>query len=477
MSSKVKSLGVFSLAMISVGAVLSVRNYPSMAIYGWSSIGWYILGTLLFLIPITLASAELATGWTKGGGVYLWVKEAFGEKAGFIAIFCEWSNNLVWFPTVLSFIAGTFAYVINPDLANNGIYMFSVMMIAFWGCTGVAWLGSSVTAKFNNTGVLLGSIIPSILLVIFGLVYIAQGQPVQLPTFNLTSILPNLNFSTLPFVATIVLLFAGMEMAGFHALEVKNPKIDFPKAMGLAAIIILLATMFGTLALAWVVPVDKLNLAAGVMQAFAVFLDAFHLKSLIPVIAGLLTVGGLALLINWLVGPVLGLGVTSAAGDMPPVTRRLNKQGVPTGMLLIQGFIATIVSLAYVFSSSVNQAYWILSALTVMLLCITYMLVFAAVIRLRITQPKTPRPFKIPGGMFGIWIVGGVGFLSTAFTFIVGCFPTTVTNIPFFGYVAIMLFGTAFLSLPPLVFMKLRKPSWVATPKELEALGVEVGSQ
>lgn len=472
-ASTAKKIGIFSLAMISVGAVLSVRNYPSMAIYGWSSIGWYVLGTLLFLIPLTLASAELATGWTKGGGVYQWVKQAFGEKAGFIAIFCEWSNNLVWFPTVLSFIAGTFAFVLNPDLANNGTYMFLVMMIAFWGCTLVAWLGPKLTAKFNNVGVLLGSILPSILLVIFGVVYLMQGQAIQLPSFSLEATLPEINLSTLPFVATIVLLFAGMEMAGFHALEVKNPKRDFPRAMLLAAIIIVTATVLGTLALAWVVPVDQLNLAAGIMQAFSSFLDAFGLSSLIPWIAVLLTMGGLALLTNWLVGPVLGLGATSAAGLMPPFTRRLNKQGIPTGMLIIQGVIATAISLLYVFSPSVNSAYWILSALTVMLLCITYMLIFAAVIRLRISQPNTPRAFKIPGGLLGVWIVGGVGFLASAFSFVIGCLPTTATDIPFAGYVAIMLIGTAFLALPPLVFMKLKKPSWVATREEQKALGIE----
>lgn len=472
MASNIKKLGVFSLAMISVGAVLSVRNYPSMAIYGWSSIGWYILGTLLFLIPLTLASAELATGWSRGGGVYTWVKEAFGEKAGFIAIFCEWSNNLVWFPTVLSFIAGTFAYAIDPNLSNNGVYMFTVMMIAFWGSTAIAWMGSDTTAKFNNIGVLLGSIFPSILLVVFGVVYLLQGQPLQIPAFTLPQIVPEINLSTLPFVATIVLLFAGMEMAGFHALEVKNPAKDFPKAMLLAALIIFFATVLGTLALAWVIPVDQLNLAAGVMQAFDAFLKAFSLESLTPIIAVLLALGGVALLINWLVGPVLGLGVTAAAGDMPPITRKLNKQGVPTGMLIIQGVIATGISLLYVFSPTVNQAYWILSALTVMLLCITYMFVFAAVIRLRISQPNTHRAFKIPGGLAGVWIVGGVGFFASVFTFVIGCFPTTVTQIPFWGYVATMLIGTALLALPPLVFLRFKKPSWKASESELRALGV-----
>ncbi|MDD1655701.1 MAG: amino acid permease, partial [Methanomicrobiales archaeon] len=77
---KKKILGVFTLAMINVAAVLSIRNFPSMAIYGWECIGWYIIGTILFLIPISLAGAELATGWPEGGGVYAWVKQAFGEK-------------------------------------------------------------------------------------------------------------------------------------------------------------------------------------------------------------------------------------------------------------------------------------------------------------------------------------------------------------------------------------------------------------
>ena len=155
-----KILGVFALAMINVAAVLSIRNFPSMAEFGWSSIGWYIIGTILFLIPISLAGAELATGWPEGGGVYAWVKQAFGEKGGFIAIFCDWSNNLVWFPTVLAFIASTLAFAITPTLADNPIYMLSVMMIVFWGTTAIAYFGPEVTAKFSNVGVILGSIVP-----------------------------------------------------------------------------------------------------------------------------------------------------------------------------------------------------------------------------------------------------------------------------------------------------------------------------
>ncbi len=457
---KTKMLGIFALAMINVAAVLSLRNYPSMAVYGWSSIGWYVIGTITFLLPLTLAGAELATGWPRGGGVYAWVKEAFGDKSGFIAIFCEWSNNLVWFPTVLAFIASTFAYALNPALANNGFYMFVVMLIAFWGTTLVAFLGEKASSRFTSFGVIAGSIIPAILIIGLGLAYVFTGKPTQLPPLTLAATVPTINLSTLPFIATVVLLFAGMEMAGFHALEVRNPQKDFPRGMLLSALIIFVLTVLGTLAIAIVVPVSQLNLAAGLMQAFQAFLTAFGFDNLLAPLAILVALGGVALLASWLIGPALGLGVVAEEGLMPRLFSRRNKAGSPTGVLILQAVIGTIISLLYVFVPSVSNAYWVLSALTVLLLCIVYMFVFAAVIKLRYSQPDVPRAFRIPGGTTGVWIVGGVGFVATAFTFFVSTIPTGDINMGILPYMALMLVGTALLALPPLVFMKMKKPSW-----------------
>lgn len=456
----VKTLGVFALAMINVAAVLSLRNYPSMAVYGWSSIGWYILGTITFLLPLTLAGAELATGWPKGGGVYLWVKEAFGEKSGFIAIFCEWSNNLVWFPTVLAFIASTFAFAINPALENNNTYMFLVMMIAFWGTTIISNMGEKISSRFGSFGVIAGSIIPAVFIIILGLAYTFTGKPLAIPPYTAGAWVPTINLSTLPFIATVVLLFAGMEMAGFHALEVRNPQKDFPKAMGISALIIFVLTVIGTLAIAIVVPAEQLSLSGGLMQAFDAFLSAFNLNWLLAPLAVLITIGGLATLSSWLAGPALGLGVVAAEGLMPRVFSRRNKVGAPTGVLILQAVIGTLVSLLYLFIPSINSAYWVLSALTVLLLCIVYLFVFAALIKLRYSQPDTPRAFKIPGGIVGVWIIGGLGLLSSGFTFFVSLFPTGTMDITVGKYMLIMLIGTAILSLPPLLFMKFKKPSW-----------------
>ncbi|MCK9578999.1 MAG: APC family permease [Methanoregula sp.] len=456
-----KVLGLFALAMINVAAVLSIRNFPSMAVYGWSCIGWYVIGAIFFLIPISLAGAELATGWPEGGGVYAWVKQAFGEKGGFTALFCEWSNNLVWFPTVLSFIASTLAFALTPSLATSGLYMFTVMMIAFWGTTAIAYFGEEVSTKFGNVGVILGSIIPSVLIIILGVWWLGSGAAIVLPPFSFSAMVPTISLATLPFFSTVILLFAGMEMAGFHALETKNPQEDYPKAMALSAIIIVACTVLATIAIAIVIPVDQLSLASGVMQAIQYFFNAAQIPWMVAPMAVLITLGGVVSLAAWLIGPAKGLGIVAEEGNMPPIFDRTNKYGAPVAVLVIQALIGSAVSLLYVFLPSVNQAYWILSAMTVELLCIVYVLVFAAVIKLRYSQPDTPRPFRIPGGMPGIWIVGGLGILGTTFAFIVGLMPPSYFQTSGLVYVGSVLLGTFLLAVPPLVFLHLKNPAWL----------------
>ena len=458
-----KVLGVFALAMINVAAVLSIRNYPSMAMYGWQCIGWYIIGTVLFLIPISLVGAELATMMAdKGGGVYAWCKEAFNEKGGFIAIFCEWSNNLVWFPTVLTFIASTLAFAISPALGTNPVYLFLVMMIAFWGTTLIAYFGEDVSTKFQNYGVILGSIIPSVLIIILGVFWAFSGEKNVLPPFSPGEIVPVIDPTTLPYFATVILLFAGMEMAGFHALETRNPKTDYPKAMAISSVIIFFCTVLATLAIAFVIPTDQLSLAAGVMQAIQYFFNALHIPGAVAPMAILITIGGVVSLAAWLIGPAKGLGVVAEEGNLPPAFNNTNKYGSPVAVLVIQALIGSFVSLLYVFLPSVNQAYWILSAMTVELLCIVYFLIFASVIKLRYTKPDAPRPFKIPGGMAGVWICGGLGAFGVVFSFIVGLMPTTtLTGTQTLMYVSGILIGTFLLAVPPLIFLKLKKPSWI----------------
>ena len=102
---RARRLGVAGLALVLISAMDSIRNLPATATFGWSAIFFYALAVAAYLVPVALCSAELAT--TVGGGMYRWVREAFGSRWGFLAVWCDWSENIVWFPTVLVFLATT----------------------------------------------------------------------------------------------------------------------------------------------------------------------------------------------------------------------------------------------------------------------------------------------------------------------------------------------------------------------------------
>jgi amino acid transporter len=153
--------------------------------------------------------------------------------------------------------------------------------------------------------------------------------------------------------------------------------------------------------------------------------------------------------------------VVAREGNLPPLFYRHNRHGSPGAVLLIQVRIGTIISLLYVFLPFVNQAFWLLPAMTVELLGIVYFLVFAAVIKLRYSAPATPRAFTIPGGLTGVWIVGGIGAFRVIFTFIIGLIPPGLIGYSGVGYVLAVLAGTLLLAVPPLIFIRLKKPGWL----------------
>jgi amino acid transporter len=106
-----KHMSVFTLSLMTVAAVVtSLRGLPMMAKEGLSMIFYILFAVIMFLLPASLVAAELGGAFSeKGGGIYTWVKEAFGSKWGFTAIWLQWIQNVVWYPTTLAFAAGALA--------------------------------------------------------------------------------------------------------------------------------------------------------------------------------------------------------------------------------------------------------------------------------------------------------------------------------------------------------------------------------
>ena len=470
-----RTLGAGSIALISLAAVLTLRGFPSVAEYGWSSIAFYLMGSLFFFVPLALVAAELATGWPRAGGLYAWVKQAFGERSGFLAVWFEWVENIVWFPTVLSFVAATLAYVIDPSLADNKLYLVITMLTIFWVLTLANFFGMKWTARLNNPGVIAGTLVPAAVLIGLGVYWLASGRTSAIP-FHASALAPNLgSLSNVVFFAGVLLGFAGIEMAGFHAKETRNPGRDYPRAVFLAAGLIVGISILATLAIAFVVPKAQLSLVAGLLQAFTAFFYALGIGSwATKVMAALTGLGTLALISTWLLGPAKGMYAAEKSGDLPPELHYVNRRHVPVAILVAQGILGSLFSLMFLFIPSINTSYWMLSALTTQILVLMYILVFAAALRLRYTQPDTPRPYKIPGGKIGIWVVAGMGLVGSVFGLVIGFIPPSgIPHWPTPIYVAAMFGAILICSLPPFVIERIKKPGWNIAHPDVVLLDVE----
>lgn len=453
---------VFILAMYNVSIMASLRNLPLVAEYGLSAIFYFLIVGVFFLLPSALVSAELATGWPKDGGVYVWVREALGDKWGFVAIWMQWVHNVAWYPVILSFVASTFAFVVFPELASNKTYVLLTILFCFWGMTYLNCKGIRTSSWFSTIGVIAGTIVPGIFIIALGMSWVIGNNPIHVD-LSPRALLPDFSsINNIAFLAGLFLAFAGLEVSAGYAAEVKNPTKNFPKAIVIAALITFFIFMLGSLAIAMVIPKSEISLVSGLMEAFQRFLSYYQLAWLLPVLGVLLVIGAIAETNSWIMGPVIGLHATSAHGNLPPIFQKLNKHGMPTNLLLFQAIIVTIVSFMFLLMPTISGSFWILSALSAQIYLVMYILMFISAIRLRYVRPKVPRPYFIPVKHKGIWIVASIGALASVFAIVIGFFPPAVLQVgnePF--YVFFLLIGLAIMTAIPLGIQAVKKKSWL----------------
>ncbi|MDF2691005.1 MAG: amino acid transporter [Gammaproteobacteria bacterium] len=456
-----KILSTFSLVMITITCVDSVRNLPASALFGSSVVFFFILSAIVFFIPTALICAELSTTWPEQGGIYTWGKMAFGKGFGLFTVWFQWIENVIWYPLILSFIAGTLTYLITPQLANNKFYVFALINIVFWICTWINLKGLKLSAKLTEIFGMLGLIVPMLLIIALGLIWLLGPYPHQI-SFSKESMLPHWSDTGMWIsLSAIVMSLTGVEITTIHAAEVKNPQKSYPRALLISTIFILLTLILGSLAIALVIPSTQLNLISGIMDAFSDFLSAYHLAWLTPIVAVSLILGAVAGLNNWIIGPTKGLMIAAQDGYLPPFLQKQNSKASPTNLLYIQGAIVTVLSSLFLFMPSVNSSYWLLNVLTTQLYMLMYLCVFFAFLRLRYKHPDAKRPFRVPGGKIGMWLISLLGILSMLFTVYIGFIPPA--QIPYHSvleYEAILGIGLVVFCLPPLIMHVVQKDSW-----------------
>lgn len=468
-------LGVFTLAIMNVTAVVSLRGLPAEAVYGLSSAFYYLFAAIVFLVPTSLIAAELAAMFQdKQGGVFRWVGEAYGKKVGFLAIWLQWIESTIWFPTVLTFGAVSLAFIGMSQsgdmaMANNKYYTLAVVLLIYWVATFISMKGLSWVGKVAKVGGLVGTIIPAALLILLAVFYLASGGHSNMDFHG--DFLPDFsNFNNLVLAASIFLFYAGMEMGGIHVKDVENPSKNYPKAVFIGAFITVVIFVLGTFSLGIIIPEKDINLTQSLLVGFDNYFKYINASWLSPIIAIALAFGVLAGVLTWVAGPSKGIFTVGKAGYLPPFFQKTNKLGVQKNILYIQGGAVTVLSLLFVVMPSVQSFYQILSQLTVVLYLIMYMLMFSAAIVLRYKMKQAQRPFRI--GKMGntlMWIVGGLGFAGSLLAFILSFIPPSQISVGSNTvWFSVLILGAVITVIAPFIIYGLRKSSWVDSNTEFE---------
>jgi amino acid transporter len=457
-------MGLAVFTLLTLASLFNIRKFPTMAETQWQLVTFLFLAILLYLVPASLVSAELATGWPQTGGVYVWVKKAFGQRWGFVAVWLQWFQMTIGFVAALTFIAATFAYAFMPTLADNKLYQFIVSVIIWWGMTLVNLRGMKTYTSISWSFLVIGMIIPAVFLVAGGAWYILSGNPVQFtlqPSWQ--NLMPDFSdISSIVLLLTFVFLFIGIEMTAAHAGEVSNIRKNYPIAILIVGVVMALISLVGSLVVGLIVPAVNLNLLTGIMQAFEAILAGS--SWLVSVVALLIVIGSIGEASTWILGPVRGLASTAVDGNLPPLLQKTNAAGMPVNLMILQAVFFTFwVGVYAILPGGVNSSYWVLLALTTVVYIVMYFFMYAAAIRLRYTQPGVPRPFTIPGGKVGMWIIAGWGFAAMVFLFFLALIPPNqivFTGLAVGSYVLFMLFGVLVVVAIPLIIFQLRKPWW-----------------
>ena len=456
---------MWAMTILIVTNIVSMRGLASQAEYGYTSIFYYVFAALVFLVPYSLVCAELASTWTKSGGLFRWCAEAFGPKWGWAAMYYEWQMVVIWFPAVLMFGAVTLAYIFWPEtfdssLSKNVIYTLIVVLAIYWLATFNTFRGTAYANKLSTYGGLFGTIIPACVLIVMGIIYVCMGNHIFIEAHQ--PFWPDFSkFGTIVLAASIFLFYAGMEMQAVHVPSMRNPSKDFPKSVLLAVLIILIVFVGGTLAIGFVIPEKDINLLASLLVAYNNLFASIHCEWLGHILALFLTFGVIGQVSCVIAAPSSGMLSVGKAGYLPRGLQKTNKNGIQVPILWVQGIMVSILALVLVVLPSVQSAYQILSQMSTIIYLAMVFIIYFAFIRLRRTEPNVKRGFKVPGGEFGKWLVTIVGCLGALVAMVLSFVPPSQINTGSpLVYIIILIAGSAiFLAVPFVVYAK-RKASW-----------------
>ncbi len=383
------------MTLFTVCAILIVDQLAASAAIGVQSIFWWVLTLLLFFIPYGLITAELGSTYPEEGGIYAWVRRAFGPNWASRTAWLWWVNVAFWMPSVYILFAGILAELLAPDM--NLASKIAITLALTWLTVGINILTLNVGKWVPNIGAAFKVII--MLAIGTGGVAYAMRHGVA-NRFDLESLRPSWGAS-LAFLPVIVYNYLGFELMSGAAEEMKDPARDVPRAIIRSGAIIAFFYIFATIGILLALPTQDIGLITGLPDTFHRLFGAGKTGD-----AAVYLLGGMALytlianMVTWTLGANRSAAEAANRGDLPAIFGKLHaRYRTPASSAILGGLVGSAMLLIYAaMASSAEDLFWTTFAFSSVVFLLPYFLLFLAFLKLRRSDTVTPRPYRVPGG-------------------------------------------------------------------------------
>ncbi len=400
-------LGRSDLVLFTVCAILTIDTLASSAAMGYAWFSWWAITMVVFFVPYGLITAELGAAWPGEGGVYVWVREAFGPKWGSFVAWMYWINNAYWIPSVYLIFAGTFEQMF---LKTQSPWQEAGIAIALtWVTVAIGVVRLEISKWVPNLGAVVKALI-FLALGVLGLSAIFRGRS-SANAFSAGGLLPKWNDSIAYLPALLYSTF-GFELMSSAGGEMRHPKRDVPIVILWSGALIAVLYSFAIGGILLAVPTGKLSIVTGTWDALAVLGKQWGRAG--DTVVFLLGLGFLyacvANVVTWSLGSNRVAAVAAEEGVLPEALGRLHPRfRTPAFAFVVMGFVSTALLVGGAFlSSDQSNIFFMTFRLTSLCLLLCYLLVFPAFLVLRKRRPDQPRPYVAPGGPVGAAVAAWV---------------------------------------------------------------------
>ena len=382
-------------AILSVITVVFVAEAaaPAAAI-GNSQFFWWIFLIIAFLLPYGLVVSELGTTYDDEGGLYDWVRRAFGDKWGSRVSWYYWINFPLWMASLAFLFPETIALLTGVEL---GLLPSLVIELAFiWIVVFLSFSKVSDSAWILNGGAVLKVIIA---VAVGGLgIWYAMGNGFA-SDMSPATFLPSTDASSLTYLSIILFNFMGFEVITTYVGSMENPNKQIPRAIIAGGIAIAALYLFSSFGIGAAIPAMDVSLDSGIMDAVGIMAGVGSVLFIVVGIVFLITLFGN--MVSWSFGVNFVAEHAARKKNMPKVFAHESKKNqMPTGAAIVNGIVASVlVLLSPVMElAGFDSFFWIFFSMNIVFLLISYIPMFPAFLKLRSVDPTVNRVFKVPGG-------------------------------------------------------------------------------